>query len=351
MLVKSLLPIMKLVSRCSNTASLTNLYHSVELGPDAIRAISEFANIEFWTAELGLKETVLLDTSSVLAVIQSLPASGDLILTKKDTKVEWSCGQAKGHWNLVATDNIIPKLTHDTFPWEPDETFPTALLLASSACQAAAVSVGLYGITIEPNGDKVYFRSSNSISLSSSSIPKGAFPSEAVTIRPPVPHIIASIMATGKCIFDINEDGIYVFGDKLTAHLPLGEKLEHDLKEIASRYENATQTTTVDTQAIRKFIARARALTDKNVNFEINLSVDKGRISLQHSGIASSTEEFFVATGLPEDLKYESIPLPADMLLLPLASVENFVLDYLDTKCLVLKGTKPDFTYVLSGGQ
>lgn len=340
----------KICSRISNQSSIQPLYRSIEIGVESIRCCSEFGNIQIDIDKTGLNEACLLDTIAVLSVASSLPQDGDIELTKTDSRVNWKCGEARGHLNIVASDHAIPKLNHQDYPWTPDKQLADALRLSSCACQAAAVSVGLYGITLLIEGDKLHLLSSNSISLASVKIDKGGFPVNEVTVRPPVPAIIAAlIQSCPNCVLDITDMGIFVMGDWLAAHLPISVKLEHDLTVIANQYTGTKHTAKINNQAVKKFITRARALTDRNASFLVELGVETGKLVLKHSGMASATEEYFLAEGIDPALQYNSVKLPADMVLLPLENIEFAVFDYLNSKRLVLRGTNPEFVYVVDG--
>lgn len=352
MQAKTLQAITKICERISNQSSLTPLYQSIELGPTSARCCSEFGNIAIVLDATGLTEPCLINTAAVRAVASTLPSDANIELVKQDNRVKWKAGNAKGQWNLVGSDHDIPTLDHSAYPWTPDaRSLSAGLRLASSACQAAAVSVGLYGIVLEPVGDKLHLMSSNSISLAKATIDKGSFPTGKITIRPPVPGIIAALIETcPNCKLDITTDGIFISGDWLSAHLPVSVDLEHDLLAIAEPFTDATQFAQINADSVRKFITRARSLTDRNTTFTVHVKVEEGKLVLEHKSMASSTEEYFLCEGLDASLNYATAELPADMLLLPLQFVNRAVFDYMGAQQLILKGDNPEFTYILSGG-
>lgn len=340
----------KLAGKISNPSSLSSLYHSIELGPEQMRCCSEFGILEIKTDPTGLDKDCLIDAASILSIAASLPATGDIELEEKNNKINWKSGAAKGHLNLITTDNKIPAIDHKDYPWKPGQTLADALLLASCACQAAAVSVGLYGITIEPEGQNLHLLSSNSISLASATVELGTFPGGKITLRPPVPSIIAALIRTCPgCALDVTKEGIFIEGDWLRAHLPLGVNLTHDLLKLAGSFTSKTNSAKIDNVAVKKFINRARALSDKNVSFTVGLRVEQGKLALEHRGIGSSTEEYFLAEGLDATLNFASVALPGDMLMLPLGFVENVIFDYLPAQQLVMTGATPEFLYVVGG--
>lgn len=341
----------RIVSRISNPGSLTSLYRAVELGPDNFRACSEFGNISIATDATGLDKPVLLDCSSVMSVALSLPQNSEITLTQKDSKVSWKCESAKGHWNTVQSDHSIPEINHQKFPWIPTPGLGDALNLASCACQAAAVSLGLYGIVGVVDGDKLRFMSTNTTSLAEAVVDKGTFPGTKITLRPPVPSIIAALI--GACPdskLDVTEKEIFIEGSWLRALLPLSTNITIDLKSMADKFKSATQTAKVNSGAVKRFITRARSLSDRHTSFTVSLSVKEGKMSLSHSGIASSAEEFFVAEGLDPKIGYDSVALPADLMLIALSFVDTIIFDYLPDQRIVLRGDNPSFTYIVAGG-
>lgn len=359
MKVSTLNSVAKLASKISHAASLTALYRSIELNSNSIRCCSEFGNIEIVTDETGITSPVLLDTAALITVTGTLPQDAEITLTPLEGKIRWQCGAAGGNLNIVFSEHAIPSITHANFPWKPSTELANALILASSACQAAAVSVGLYGIVLEPEGDKLRLLSTNATALASVTIEKGDFPNLVspanetgkVTLRPPVPGIIASFISTcPNCELDVTNDGIFIKGDWLLAHLPLAISLEHDIKEMADKYPSNTQTAVINSSAVKQFVNRARGLADKNAFFTVTVKVEAGNLLLAHAAIASSTEEIFLCSGLDTSLSYDSVPLPADMLLISLPYVKSVCFDYLKDKILVLRGTEPQFDYVIGGG-
>lgn len=351
MQVSVLTAISKIVSKISNPSSLTSLHRSILVGKETFKACSEFGNLEIQTDPTGLNSDCLVDADALTAIASSLPQNTTIDLIEKPNKIEWKCGQAKGHLNLVQTDHAIPNISHQTFPWIPEKNLGDALLLSSCACQAAAVAVGLYGITIEPSGNDLVLTSSNSIALASATIEKGSYPFSKITLRPPVPSIISAlIQSCPNCVLDVTSEGIFISGDWLRAQLPLGTNLTHDLKKIADKYATSTHSAKIDNASVRRFIMRAKGLSDKHLSFTVGLRIEQGKLALTHSGISSGSEEFFLADGLDTSLNYSSVSLPADMLVVPLSVIETAVFDYLPQQQIVLRGSNPNFLYVVGGG-
>lgn len=351
MKVSTLNAVVKLASNISNRSSITSLYRSIELSNELLRCCSEFGNLEIAMESSGLINPILIDGTALQGVTGSLPGDSDIILTENNGKVNYRCGNAHGSLNIVISDHSIPQLTHANFPWTPPPELANALVLASSACTAAAVSVGLYGIVLEPEGDKLRLLSTNAVALASVVIDKGTYPTGKITLRPPVPGVIAAFISScPNCTLDVTTEGIFIQGDWLRAHLPVSSPLEHDLKELADKYTLCAQSAPINSASVKMFIGRARALSDKNAFFLVALSVENGVLTLKHASIASTSEEVFLCEGLDTKLNYKSVEIDAEMLRVSLPFVTNAIFDYLGESKLILKGTNPEFKYVVSGG-
>jgi hypothetical protein len=365
MLVKNLTAICKLAGRISNPSSLTNLYRSIQLDNTTARVNSEFGNMEIkMEEETGLSKPRLLQLKD-LSAVKELPQNSEIIFTEKENHLAWKCGSASGKWNFVFADYSIPQIDHKDFPWTPPDNLATALRLASAACQSASLSVGLYGLSIEVVGEELYLMSCNSVSLAATRIAKGSFPIDKIVLRPPVPEIIAALVGECPgCKLDITDEGIFIDGGWLKAQLPFGQKLDQDLKKIYDKWTTSAQhTAKIDSGVIKKFIARARILSDKHTSFTISMKIVDGKLLLSHSGISSSSEEFFICEGLDPSISFTSsqeveegeenrgIALEAVLILVALSFVDEAIFDYLPQNTLVLRGNDPNYCYVLGGGQ
>jgi hypothetical protein len=353
----------KIANLIANSSSLTPSHKSMEIGPDedlgdgekacTIVVNSEYGNLELLLPEMGITQSCLIDASQVAAVADSLPKDKDIEFTPKDSgAVAWKCGDARGQWTNIAHDKSLSKVTHSNFPWKPPENFARAIRLASSACQAATVSVGLYGVVLEQNTTKLSMMSSNSTSLAYVEVENPSFPAKLITIRPPTPTCIAALIEKcPNCMMDFTNEGVFIRGDWLLAQLPLGQNLEHNLNDTFDKYKSSNEVIKIDSDAIRRFLTRARALSEKRVarSLNIRLRISDGQLVLEHSSIAASSEEYFLASGIDPTKNYATVELPVEMLLVPLEHVEEAILDYLPENVMVLRGKNPDFKYILGG--
>lgn len=344
---------MDVVTAISNTVSLTPLYRSVQLGPQYIRAVSEFGNVEIMEGVTGLTDTVYVETTAFNTVISSLNRSSEITVELNGTSLAWKAGEARGHWQTVQQEHKIPAIDHTHYPWKPTKEFPEALLIAASACMSSAVSMGLYGVELSFEEGKLKMISSNSIALAYTEIDAGEINDpnlKKLTLRPPVPAILAKLFAVSKEVFmDVQQDGLHFRSEYLAAHLPVATDLAHNLRAILAKFPSSEYIAGVNTTALKTFLSRARALADKKQTVQIGLKVTGGKMVLEHRGLTSSSEEYFLAEGLETTASFDSVSMPLDMLLTPLEHVDGVILDYMTQKTLVLVGADYGFSYIVGG--
>ena len=342
----------KIVEKIANNSSITQLYRSVELNPEAIRVNSEFGNAECWHEPTSLETTSLVSASAFLGVVQSLPEESELTLTRTEQQVQWKCGDAKGHWSLQSTPNGIPTINHDKFDWVPPKELVKAIALGSAACQASTVSTGLYGMLIEVKGDTLRLMSSNNISFAMAVIDKTNYTGPNITLRPPVPGILSTLLTiSAQALVDITSEGVFVVSPWFVAQLPLSPPLEMNIVKIVEGFSDNKFPAKVEANSIKAFLNRAGALADKGVATYITFKVENGRMLLQHESVASSAEEYFLAGGLDPTKDFQTVKLPLSLLKTSIEHVNSATMDYLEKNVLILRGDNPEFIHIIGGQQ
>jgi len=351
MLIGELQKAAKLVQLVSNVISISDLFKCVELSSTSLRACSEFGNVKYAISMPEITAPKLVNTAAFFAVINNLATSGEIHFKLTETHLEWKAGSAKGKWAFAAVDGTIPEITHTEFPWVPSEFFADALILASGACQSATVSVGLYGMNIEPKDGKLRLVSSNMISLAIAYVGLDGYPkTDAITVRPPIPRILSTLIKTttnGR--LDVTDDGFYFTSDEVIAQLPRSVPLEHDLDGVLSKFSTAVDTIPISNAAIAQFLNRAKALADKGVAPEISFRITNGSIVLEQKGISNTSEEYFLAEGIDATKEFNSVVLPINLMVDALKNVDEAILDYLPNNVLVLRGVAPEFMHIIGG--
>lgn len=341
----------KLLSNIINDASPTTLYRAVEINDASIRAASEYGNIEVFLEPTGLTEPFLFIGAAFCDVINSLPKTADISLSHEGSQITWKCGRAKGSWKNLPSRDSLPLITHDNFPWNPRADFQKALELGASCCVSAAASIGLYGVVVKVDGETLRFLSSSGANFAMASIEKGFFPGGDFTLRPPTPKTFCSLLTAGEQVaVDITDEGIFILSNEFVAQLPLAAPLEGNLMKIAKKFDKSTLSVKIDPEGVNAFLIRARALTEKSTEAKVVLKIAAGELLLEHMGVASSLEETFLAEGLDPSLSFASVALPVAAFIQALGHADTAVFDYLDKKILVLRGSAPDFTCIISSG-
>ena len=341
----------KLLSNIINDASPAVLYRTVEIGEASIRAISEYGNIEVFLEPTGITEPFLFIGAAFCDVINSLPKTAEIVMTREGSEIAWKCGRAKGTWKNLPSLASIPFITHDSFPWMPRADFQKALELGASCCVSAASSIGLFGVVAVVDDENLRFLSSSGTNFAMASIEKGFFPGEGFTLRPPTPKTLSSLISGGEQVaLDITNEGIFVLSNEFVAQFPLAAPLEGNLMKIAKKFDKRTLSVKIDPEGVNAFLIRARALTEKSIEAKVILKVAAGELLLEHVGVASSLEETFLAEGLDPSISFASVALPVSVFIMALSHADTAVFDYMPNKILVLRGSDPDFTCIISSG-
>jgi hypothetical protein len=339
---------MKLASKVSNPTSLTPLYRCVELGPDTLRACSEFGIIEIVIGETRFDKPVLIECEVFNNLFRSFTNNTDVYLTRASDRLLWETESGGGELITVTTDGQIPPLTHKSYPWTPPKTFAKALVRAQLACQSATVSVGMFGVVVVRTDGDLRLISCNSLSLSAVTLEDNGFPAEKITLRPPIPGILANILREyPESCMDITNEGIFVTNDYLTAHLAVGPPLEHDLLGISAKYSRKQSIVEIDVEALRAFLSRATLTKDKHLDELIEVTINDGALLLTQATNMVRVNEFLVTDGLDPSLTFAPVQFPKEQLLVPLDHVHAVVVDYLPQGILVLLGQDPDFEFIV----
>jgi hypothetical protein len=340
----------KLISKITHPSSIVPLYRSVEIGSERARACSEAGNIEITIGETGLEQPALLDFTAVQGVLNSLPQSAEMYLSRQGNCVLWETDFASGSWKTVHQEHRIPILTHYTHPWKPPRDFASAVVAAALAVEGATLSAGMYGLLIERTESGLQLLSCNSTSLAAVTVPVADFPAGKITLRPPVPAVLVGILCAHQDItLDVTDGQICVQGDWITAQLPISPQLEHDLFAIADGYSRVRSVVKISRMALVRALKRAISLTPRNERSMVELSLDAGTLVVRHKTTGSSGETVILAEGIDPSTKFLPVEFQTEQLLIPIQHIDSVCLDYLPQRRLVLLGESPDFRFIVSG--
>ena len=354
MKVEDLKKALAVVMNIPAATSFSELFRGIELGPQCIRAVSEYGNIEYWIDIPEITTPVRISAASFDSVVRSLPQSADVALTPNATQLDWKCGAARGHWSYLSADAPIPVIVSDgyKFAWVPGTEFAEAMEIASAASQVMTATVGLFGIVVEHIGDPLRISASNTVALSTATVPAGVYAGPAVfTLRPPTQTTLIKFLRAEPTaqVEAVDNVGVFVLSKQFVCHLPLSPPLERALAPVIDAHVAATQTLKINPDAIKQFLIRARGLIEKNSTGEVSLKIANGQIILEHVGLSSRAEEYFLAEGGDPTKTFDSVQLPIKVMISALSHVDTVVLDYLATNRIVLRGVSPDNTQIIGG--
>ena len=140
--------------KLNSKGSLSAAYRSLCFTKDKVRACSNAAILDA-KMKHGIGEETFVDTTSFLAVVDSLPEKHDIEFTVEEGVLHWKCGPARGKLATLSIDNMpeIPKKKRNG-GWTPVKQFATVLELGGLSCgSAAATSTGMYGIVLDNRDD------------------------------------------------------------------------------------------------------------------------------------------------------------------------------------------------------
>ena len=298
---------------------------------------------------LDLDRVVHVDGDAFLQVLRSLPA-GMLELRASDSSLAWRCGTARGQLAaMVGTE--VPEV-----PWPADiklaevgSGFSRGLDLGSIACGTTALmSVGLFGVSIDSGDSGPRACASDNNTMSTASLGSaGRFGAQMVTLAPTSARVVSALCQRPKA--SVASDDTTVFCQTPDTKLVVKQvpQLKFSVREIISAYMDQTVTVGLKRDVVTSFLRRAEALTEEKGRTSVAISVSSGQVRLQFAEGKASSEEYYLAEGVPSA---EVAPISVDVrrMARALAHAATIVFDYAPRGALVLRGDG-DFAFVISG--
>jgi DNA polymerase III sliding clamp (beta) subunit (PCNA family) len=327
-------------------------YKILELAPDHIKAESHYAMLECYE-EIGISDTVCLDSSAFLSVVDSMPRQHEVELSITPNTLSWKCGPAKGRLATMSPPELsrLPVIQTEILP--TSKALATALDRASiSSDNAALGAIGLYGVLLS-NQDQFTAASTDNFTISYyelNHIP--GFPQEIT-----LPTLGAELLST-----IIDDDGgmqidttsryngiLYHRSDRLSCRVLGVPKLSTDVMEIIDSYREDYGASQLPKDRLQAFIQRAHSLSDNRRYAKVIMGAHEGRITLSFEENTASTEEYIIAEDLklPPGEDIAPIALPAMKIARALSHADKIVLGYIDRNIIIFRGGP--FSYIISG--
>lgn len=333
-----------------NKQALSPTYRSLKLSPGLITGCSNAVVLEA-SMDHGLEQTTYIDAAAFLSIMDSLPSQMEVTFTLANNVLEWVCGSAKGKLAAIVIEDM-PCISAERVEagYNPTFGFIKSLRLGALSCDSnSLLSVGMFGVVIDNRGP-LTIHSSDNITVSSSIVDEGDLLDgpEIITLTPDPIELLATICMPGRGLLTFDEKTVFYQDDLCRAMIKQVPKLKYDSLSMVQNYEQSDNIAKIPPEAINSFIKRAGALAEHKRETHIELSTSNGKLSLSFAEGVASAEEFYLVDGLdiPE---MAPVVLDAARLARALSNVSEVVLDHVSRSVLVLRGSDPDFSYLIAG--
>jgi hypothetical protein len=348
-----------------NKGALSQTYKSLEIGPLVIRGTSNYALLEVACGLLPQDDLpVIVDATSFIAVVASLPDKKEVFLEVKDQVLLWTCGEAKGRLatlpgiKMPFIDRPMLARKDQDKRWAPPPSFRMALDLGAISGGADSLnSSGMYGIVLD-NRKSLSVMACDGTTISHATVMEGTlkYCPPLVVVSPEAVVLLRRLLQDGHGRIEFDDKSIFY------ASTPTGVRciikclpqLKHDITTMLGKYEQGDIVAPIPGDRITAFIRRVGALADNRRLAHVGLGASKGRITLSFAeGTASSDEYYLVESAKIPDLPV--IQIDAEKTARALAHVTEMILDHLDRHVIVMLGAQEVdknevvFTYMVSG--
>lgn len=339
-----LAPFKLLISR----SALNPIYRAIEIGPDEIRACTSWGILEVGV-ELGFSDTLHVDRAAFLAIVQSLPKGHQMVLSRDETSLLWSCGNARGKLALM------PEISMPWIEWPQTDLLPfpielaKAMELGSIACHTTALTaLGMFGIVFDQR-EGLAVSSTDNTSLSTGLLQSPLLPAlpDISTLPPDGVELLYTIMKKGALLGSDEKAWYYV--DAVTrCKIGLLPAMKSDIQSVRAKYTSEEIVVPIPHEALDRFIKRANALAEIKRGATVRFSIVNGYLQVSFKEGTSTTDEFFLIeqSAVPD---MPEIILSASKTARALAHVQWVVLDHVDRSVLLFRGHAPEFDYLLCG--
>lgn len=351
MLSTNLSTVLKPYKALINRAALSKTFQCLQLSPGKVLGCSTATILET-NADHGLMETVYIDATTFLLVMDSLPDGKEVKLSVTDDVLHWECGSARGRLATMLIDDMpkFPKVPTDAGAWTPTKDFVTALRLgALSADSNALLSIGMYGVVIDNRGPLVIMSSDN-VTISACTVGDVKLPGpDIITLTPEPAALLADLIQTESGTLEFTSDAVF-YEDKYCRYfIKQVPPLRYDSLEQLNKFLAATMVAGIGSDAVHSFVKRAGALAENRRHTYIALEASDGQLALSFEEGVASADEFY----LVKDLMVGTMPpiqLDAAKLARVLPHITEVVLDHITSRgALVMRGHSPEFSYLIGG--
>lgn len=344
------------VAMISNKHALSPQYRSMYISPNMVIAKSTYGTVEIDVELPGLTKPCFIDTTTFMAVLNSMPPGEDLTLKQKDDSITWKCGHATGKMAALGLEPFAPlgrkpKKTN----WPAQLELAEGIDLGALSCENNTLAaIDMYGIVIDNRDGRVVVYACDNVTVSAcfalpESIPNAP---EIMTLSPEAAALLSATMKRGnQGKLEFFDENIYYRSENTRLLLAQSADLKKDVGELLSMYKDGKKKNiiVIPPARIAAFVNRVNAIADSRKDAHVTLKVEEGRIALSFSSGTAASDEYYMAEGLGGVKEIAPIDLKADKLARALRYVQGIDISHLDKGVVVLRGEKPMFRYMISG--
>ena len=161
--------------------------------------------------------------------------------------------------------------------------------------------------------------------------------------------MLCSIIDTKDGVLFVDDDSMF-YEDKLRSlFIKQVPKLSRDIGETLDKFSGGDVIAKLPPDRVLAFIKRATALAEQRKQTYVAIGVEDGRLTLSFDEGTASSDEWCLVEGLNDDLTIEPIKVEALRIARALEHSDELVLDHIERHALVLRGSDPEFHYLVSG--
>lgn len=349
--LKRLIAPVKLVA---SRSAMAPKYQALEIAPDGLKACSSFGLVDI-AAELDVNQTVYVDASAFLAVVDSLPDNEAVRIVLSGTAIEWDCGNANGRLARLPTVADMPSLPEyskgDVVADDYDANeFSQALTLGGLSCPPVSVgAASMFGVQFDNGNEEARIAATDSVTLSTYTLdPLNGAP-DRVTLSPPAAELLADVIGrAGRApqVLEFRDNTVICRSTVTSCMVNKVPPLKVDLSQILSNYTRRDHVVRLEISRVAKFVRQANALAENRRNARVMVGLQHGILSMNfNEGSADSDEHFLI--GSDDDVGFAPVVLSVPKMARVMSHVTSVVLDYATDGIIILQGG--GFDYYISG--
>jgi hypothetical protein len=331
--------------------SLEPKYRMVLVEPKQVSASTAKAAMVSQYA-LNIDQPFALEVANLYSVAASLPPDAELEFELQDSVLNWSCGRSRGR---LATK---PPFTVDPLPEMPkddidcSQTLSTLFQFGALSCSNQALStIGLYGMSVVPDGDHLWCFSSDNVTIAAARMatPKGLTLKDTMTVGAPETALLASLAARTKSFMAFTPKAIFFQDADYDAVIHLVKPLNHNLYDLATKYLADDAVHDINKERVQAFVKRATFLAETRQNAIVIVHAEGESLTLEFNEQLAQTEEHYPITEGFKVNEPVSVAVDAVKLAKALANCDQLLLDNMDKHVIVFRAKNSSFHYIISG--